>query len=435
MQRLVDHFRPAPDVLPIPASPDPLPAEKPNGAGLRVSAYAGLPVWFHEASGDACLRAADGRAFWPDDAIACIQLEHYVGAGAAGSGSEKGMRALYYLLKPLLPRAMQLHLQRANARKRLRRVAFPTWPQDATLDGLFEAFLLAWMRLAGVESLPFLGFWPHGKTWAWSLTHDVDTAVGYAHVDLLARAEEQRGLASAWYFVPERYAWEASRLTDLKHRGHEIGVHGLEHSGKLFENRKEFEKRRDRINGYGRQWQARGFRSPATYRHPFWLTELHFDHDSSYLDVATFEPQRGGVCAPFPFMLNERLVELPITLPMDHTLRNILRQDVYAGCKAKAEWIRARHGLAVALFHPDYNTRTTEVDAYAALLDSLLAAGDAWRALPAEVADWWQRRRASRIVSDAAGARIEGPAAPDGRVWWAHRSGERLTITPDASGT
>ena len=76
------------------------------------------------------------------------------------------------------------------------------------------------------------------------------------------------------------------------------------------------------------EWGAVGFRSPATYRNPFWLPEIDVDYDSSFMDNATLEPQRGGVCSAFPFMLSERMVELPITLPMDHTLINILRRDV-----------------------------------------------------------------------------------------------------------
>ena len=110
------------------------------------------------------------------------------------------------------------------------------------------------------------------------------------------------------------------------------------------------------INAYVKEWEAVGFRSPATYRNPFWLPELDVDYDSSYMDNATLEPQRGGICSAFPFMLSERMVELPITLPMDHTLINVLRRDVVSACAAKLEWVRAQHGLAMALFHPDYNT-------------------------------------------------------------------------------
>jgi hypothetical protein len=287
------------------------------------------------------------------------------------------------------------------------------------------------MRDAGVDAVPFVGFWPHGATWAWCLTHDVDTGTGQAHAEALARTEEARDLRSAWYWVPERYPVDRARLDRLRAAGHEIGVHGLEHSGKLFSARPEFERRRDRINEYVRDWRAVGFRSPATYRNPYWLPELDVDYDSSYMDNATLEPQRGGICSAFPFMLSERMVELPITLPMDHTLLNVLRQDVVEACTAKLAWVRAQHGLALPLFHPDYNTDDASRARYGAVLDALRADERGWYALPRDVAAWWQRRRHSRVVQDAGGApRVEGPAASEARIWWAHRDGDRLRIEP-----
>jgi peptidoglycan/xylan/chitin deacetylase (PgdA/CDA1 family) len=215
----------------------------------------------------------------------------------------------------------------------------------------------------------------------------------------------------------------------VRERGHEIGVHGLQHTGKLFSSRAEFEARAPRINAYVRDWGVTGFRSPATYRNPFWLPELDVDHDSSYMDNATCEPQRGGVCAPFPFMLSERLVELPISLPMDHTLINILRQDVIAACTAKVDWVRRQHGLAVALFHPDYNTTEASRERYGALLDVLAADATGWGALPHEIAAWWQRRRRSQVELRDGAPVIVGPAAAEARIWWACRDGDRVRWT------
>lgn len=431
MHRLYDHFRPA---WPEPARAAPLASERPSGRPeLRRGRYGGLPLWYH-ASGPANgvhLQTDAGEPFDPDDAIACLQFEHYLYPGGFGSGTDSDrLKQLYYLCKPFLPRSVQLELQRLNARRRLERVRFPAWPHDATLGDLFSVFFAARMRAAEVDSVSFLGFWPHGKSWAWCLTHDVDTHVGYTHVEPMARAEEDRGVHSCWYFVPERYRLDRRRLEELRQRGHEIGVHGLQHSTKLFSSRSEFEWRVRKINAYMKDWGVVGFRSPATYRNPYWLPEIDADYDSSYMDNATLEPQPGGVCAPFPFHLNDRMVELPITLPMDHTLLNILRQDVVEACRRKAAWVRAQHGLVLPLFHPDYNTTPERVGAYGAVLDELAADTTGWYALPAQVADWWQRRRRSRVVTAGGVAHIEGPAAADGRVWLAQLDGERLQITP-----
>src|SRR5262249_60738066 len=114
------------------------------------------------------------------------------------------------------------------------------------------------------------------------------------------------------YSRTQRYALARSKLDGLRARGHEVGVHGLQHSGKLFSSRREFEWRRDRINDYIAKWQVVGFRSPATYRNPFWLPELKADYDSSFMDNATLEPQRGGGCSAFPFLLDDRVGQRPI---------------------------------------------------------------------------------------------------------------------------
>jgi peptidoglycan/xylan/chitin deacetylase (PgdA/CDA1 family) len=288
------------------------------------------------------------------------------------------------------------------------------------------------MRAAGTDALPFLGFWPLGATWAWSLTHDVDTHVGQRHAAAMARLEEDRGLRSCWYFVPERYRVDRGLLDGLRDRGHEIGVHGLQHTGRLFQNREEFERRLPRINAWAREWNAAGFRSPATYRNPYWLPEIEVAYDSSYMDNATLEPQRGGVCAAFPFMLCDRMVELPITLPMDHTLVNILQQDVVAACRAKLDWVRGQNGLALSLFHPDYNTTAARLATYAAVIDHLRSTPGGWYALPRDVAAWWQRRRRSAVVIEAGQPRIVGPAAAEGRIWWARLEGEGLRIDAGA---
>ena len=122
-------------------------------------------------------------------------------------------------------------------------------------------------------------------------------------------------------------------------------------------------------------------------------------------------------------------MELPISLPMDHTLINILRQDVVAACKAKVDWVRGQRGLAVALFHPDYNTTNARRERYGALLDVLAADASGWGALPHEIAAWWQRRRRSYVEVQNGTPVIVGPAANEATVWWAERDGDRIRWT------
>ena len=49
------------------------------------------------------------------------------------------------------------------------------------------------------------------------------------------------------------------------------------------------------------------------------MPRLGFEYDSSYTDTDPYEPQPGGCCSYLPYF-NESLVELPITLPQDHTV-------------------------------------------------------------------------------------------------------------------
>jgi hypothetical protein len=132
-------------------------------------------------------------------------------------------------------------------------------------------------------------------------------------------------------------------------------------------------------------------------------------------------------------MLSERMVEIPITLPMDHTLINVLRKDVVTACRAKAKWVDGHHGVACSLFHPDYNTDEEARSRYAAVVRGLAENPAAWGPLPEVLSDWWQRRRHSRVVARDGGYEVEGPAAEDAAVWWAHRDGERLRIVPGDS--
>ncbi len=428
MRRLDDHFRAA---LGENGVAD-VPAEREHGRPmLREGHFRGLPLWYHD-SAESGPRTDEGEVFDPDDAIACFQFEHYIGATAQTGGDDPRLKQLYYLLKPLMPRSAQLALQRVNARRRLQSVEFPAWPQDATLTDLLGALIADRMRAAGIDRVPFIGFWPTGKTWAWCLTHDVETGDGQAQLEPMAGAEEEQGFRSSWNFVPERYPVDEARMEALRERGHEIGVHGLEHSTKLFSSREEFVRRSRKINGYVKEWGAVGFRSPATYRNPFWLPEIEVDYDSSFMDNATLEPQRGGICSAFPFMLSDRMVELPITLPMDHTLINVLRRDVVTAFASKLAWIRGQHGLAVALFHPDYNTSRDALDRYGEVIRGLREEPGGWYALPRDIAGWWQRRRRSRVVMRDGTPRIDGPAAADGAIWWAQRDGDRVRIEPPA---
>ena len=144
-------------------------------------------------------------------------------------------------------------------------------------------------------------------------------------------------------------------VADLKGAGFEVGVHGLYHDGHDLESRERLMERLPEIRDYAERWGAAGFRSPATHRRWEWMGLLGFDYDSSFPDTDPYEPQPGGCCSWLPFFIDD-LVELPITLPQDHTLFEILRHADASVWSAKAGLIRERGGMALILTHPDYMT-------------------------------------------------------------------------------
>jgi hypothetical protein len=349
--------------------------------------------------------------FDPDAAIVNLWSEAYRAAERAGGLRRLALRA-YYNLKPALPRALQIGLRRRLARMQARR-SFPRWPAETALHDLY-AWLFARLAEVAGEDVPWIAPWPGPYRWALVLTHDVEQQVGCDNVGLLRAVEERHGFRSAWNFVPRRYVTPDETVADLTAHGFEVGVHGLYHDGRDLASRKVLEERLPAMRAAAERWGATGFRSPATHRSWELMPLLGFEHDSSYFDTDPFEPQAGGSCTWWPFPVGD-MVELPITLLMDHTLFVILRNDERVWLD-KASFLRQRGGMALVITHPDYFLEQQQLDVYDRFLAAYADDETVWRALPRDVAAWWRRRAASSIVRDGGGWRVEGPAADEARV-------------------
>jgi peptidoglycan/xylan/chitin deacetylase (PgdA/CDA1 family) len=234
---------------------------------------------------------------------------------------------------------------------------------------------------------------------------------------VLRDVERSLGFRSSWNLVPSGYAVDDALVEELRSDGFEVGVHGYRHDGRDFASLQEFRSRLPGIRRRAEEWNAEGFRAPSSLRVWDWMPELGFDYDSSYSDTAPFEPQPGGCCSLLPFF-NRDLVELPITMPQDHTMFEILGEPDERLWREKGALVRERKGMALMLTHPDYAT-PDRVAAYARLLERYRDDETAWRALPAEVSSWWRDRAASGVEPDGRGWRVAGPAAARGRVAFA----------------
>ncbi len=315
-------------------------------------------------------------------------------------------RRLYYFLKPYLPWDVRMALRRIDARKR-RKTHADVWPVN-------EAAARPPKNWPG---------WPGGKKFAFVLTHDVEGGAGLAKCRQLADLEVSLGFRSSFNFVPEGSYVAPKELRDeLTGQGFEIGVHDLNHDGKLFDSLKGFKAKALRINHHLKEWGAKGFRTGFMLRNLEWHHLLNIQYDLSTFDTDPFEMQSDGVGSIFPFWLpgppglgvtkKSRMpdddevcpgdrpgyVELPYTLAQDSTLFLVLGETSPEIWLRKLDWIAQHGGMVLVNVHPDYlrfegespSRRTFTVDHYVRLLTYVREkyADSFWPALPREVAEY-----------------------------------------------
>jgi hypothetical protein len=114
------------------------------------------------------------------------------------------------------------------------------------------------------------------------------------------------------------------------------------------------------------------------------------------------------------------MVELPISVPQDHTLLEILE---YSPEKTLSVWldsiegIKKRKGLALMIVHPDYMLAPERLIIYENFLKMMQQESDCWFALPRDVSRWWRIRHGSQLImTEDGGWDIRGPAENVGRI-------------------
>jgi len=347
-----------------------------------------------------------GEASLLDSEFHTYLHEQYPHAGSSGA---TGLVRAYYAVKPVVPRGVQIWARQKFAARRTTG-SFPSWPVETRCWDIADRWLQERAKSAG-RAIAGLEFWPEGRKLALVLTHDVELQAGFEGIPAITAIEERLGLRSSWNLVPERYRIDPGVIRRLWDSGHEVGVHGLKHDGRLFANRSIFEERLGAIHRYAETWGAKGFRSPSTYRNANWMQSMNFEYDASFYDTDPYEPQAGGCCHVFPYRLG-RFIELPYTLPQDHTLFEVLKVDALDVWLRKASWIRSVGGMVLLVTHPDYLNTKERLRLYEAFLREVGGWNAVWHALPMDVARWWRNRLASHATIDGAGAvRVVGPDA------------------------
>ncbi len=305
----------------------------------------------------------------------------------------------YYPIKNFIPRNLR-HFANSIVIRARRQNGFPQWPCETALVDFWRQWLRTSLELVGDEYGWHIGFWPAGKQCCVVLTHDVESPEGLSRMRYMADLEEEQGFRSAWNLPLAQYPIDWKMVEDLRSRGFEFGAHGLSHDGRLFRSRKDFDSLAPIVERIALEHDLKGFRSPSTLRNAEWIATMRFDFDSSFSDTDPYEPQSGGTCSVFPFFLSD-MIELPYTLPQDHTLLHILKRDPLPIWTTKAQWIAAMGGMILVLTHPDYSGTGRHLNDYRELLRRLRALENSWHALPSAVAEWWRHRsQASLFVAD-----------------------------------
>jgi peptidoglycan/xylan/chitin deacetylase (PgdA/CDA1 family) len=317
--------------------------------------------------------------------------------------------SFYYLIKGLIPVGLRHHLNALAIRAR-KRLDFPRWPCETALLDFWRDWLWQSLQRLGIADTLHIGFWPHGHRCCIVLTHDVESPFGFEQIQRMTDLEEQYGFRSALNFPLNQYRIDWRKLDDLKARGFEFGAHGLAHDGRLFRSEQDFSALAPLLERFANEQGLVGFRSPSTLRNVEWIKRLSFDYDCSFADTDPYEPQPGGSCSVFPFFLGN-IVELPYTVPQDHTLIHLLRRDPLPVWTTKSQWIASMGGMILTLTHPDYSGTQPHLSTYGELLKRLNDLECSWRALPSEVALWWRQRSQTHLTIKHGVPLLTGPGS------------------------
>lgn len=365
------------------------------------------------------------------DVVENLRRERYRRKELGGESlllESKVARSLYYLIRDYVPVSIRHRLQKLYFRD-WKKLPFPAWPVDFTVDNLHELYLRLFMELTGVKKVPFIWFWPEGAPSCLILTHDVETSGGRDLTSRLMDLDDSYGFRASFQVVPEkRYKVSDEYVCEIRSRGFEFNVHDLNHDGRLYLDHERFLRRAARINSYIQQYKSRGFRAGSMYRNQDWYDAFTFSYDMSVPNVAHLEPMRGGCCTVMPHFIG-KILELPVTTTEDYTLFHIFDDLSIELWKHQVALVSERHGLMSVLTHPDYLFDDCARHVYPSLLDHLRKMIDrdkVWAALPGDVDLWWRARSQMRLVHKGSEWEIVGPEKEKARVAYAILDAGRL---------
>lgn len=277
----------------------------------------------------------------PDAAVDAVRLR----AAFTPSPPTSTRLPFSYQFVPLPVRTAIGHLLGRLQRQRTGSwAAFPRWPLDLSADYVAD--------LLGAAPSPFAG----GPAPV-LLSHDIDTADGLKNlVPGFLPIEESVGARSSNYVVPCSWPIDHGLLEETARRGHELGIHGYDHSNRTpFAGAVEMHARINAARPLVERYNMLGYRAPSLLRTEALLQGLEslYRYDSSIPSSGGLFPVPNNGCASArPFRIGN-IIEIPLTMPRDGSLRFLGHSpaeilDIWVRC---AERIAASGGVVSLLTH------------------------------------------------------------------------------------
>lgn len=232
---------------------------------------------------------------------------------------------------------------RWNRSRSDRWAAFPGWPLDLSDDLLFDLSCRTNPRV--LEPVPVV------------LTHDIDSNEGLKN--LVARflpVEEAAGARSTNFIVPCGWPVDRGLSKQIAARGHEIGVHGYDHSNLTpFADADQRRRRLDAALPFAAEHGCRGYRAPSLLRTRTLMQDVgtRYRYDSSIPTSGGLFPVPNNGCATArPWALGN-VRELPLSMPRDGSLRFLgySPDEIVSLWLDCAELISRSQGVVVLLTH------------------------------------------------------------------------------------
>ena len=191
-QTLLDYYRLPADSLPVATATDNFASQD-----IGFFRFGDSNICYGRCRSGVATHAASSRQFDASKDVHCygtaiqfpfgftevvenLRRERYRQKTIAGRGTfaeNKAVRKLYYFVREYSSRFGASTVQRIYFRDR-KKLPFPNWPVDFTVDTLHEDFLRLAMQASGAKRVPFIWFWPKGAANCLIMTHDVETSAG-----------------------------------------------------------------------------------------------------------------------------------------------------------------------------------------------------------------------------------------------------------------